>query len=605
MDHVTGRDIKSDAEKKGAKQYISFGLSAGICNRIKRLFSALRFNVNWEKPLDVYWSLGELTNRPFYELFKFDLYEFNEIPCKVKINKEDEYDVGSDIVWRLKVKDGELPDGFTKAYPKDDNSKEYIDFEYERIPLNVLQIYMKYFNALRPSDQVQSRIESVRLPENCVSVHLRPGRYWNEYGRGNRDSIAPYIDEMKKLPEDTSFFLAAANEVFAEQVRREFPGRIIELPNKDFQDAIDAVAELYLLGKTKVLLATGASTFSEVAWWLGGGKQEVKVIGDARKWSVKCPICGGDSEIKRSYTRQDCLAEYRHLYQDVPDDLETVDYEMRKCNTCGLVFANPMRPGSQNFYTWVTGHGNYYPTVRTPRWEWGEIRTYVKENHVQKLLEVGCGTGEFLDYLRQEVTIEAVGLDTTVSSYEKCIQKGLKAYNVPLEKYILDHEVQYDVVVAFHLLEHVENPLELVKGMMKLLTPGGKCMLSFPYTDSRIEKCITTANNMPPHHLTCWEFPAIQALATAVNANLEVVGPESSTVKAEVQSRLRNEYFPLYEIVSKYKMYLAALRNFRRTREIIELKKTLKDINIADHIGAESVVRRPPWFVLIVLSKRG
>ncbi len=604
MSNEKKRNTNLDIDKISNKQYISFGLSAGICNRIKKLFSALRFNVDWEKQLDVYWSQGELTNRSFYDLFKFDLYEFNEIPCKVKINKEDEYDVAEGMTWRLQIMDGEVPVGFTKAYPKDDESKEYIDFEYNRIPLNVREIYMKYFDALRPSEKVQRRMESVNLPENCVGVHLRPGRYWNEYGRGNKDSIAPYIDEMKKLPEDTSFFLAAANEVFAEQIKKEFPNRIIELPNKDFQDAIDAVAELYLLGKPKLLLATGGSTFSEVAWWLGGGKQEVKVVGDASEWDVKCPVCGGDSEIKRYYTRQDCVAEYKHLYQEVPDDLETVDYEMRKCSSCGLVFANPMKAGSQSFYTWVTGHENYYPTVQTPRWEWEEIRTYIKEKHVQRLLEVGCGTGEFLEYLKQDVTIDAIGLDTTVSSYEQCIHKGLKAYNVSLEKYILDHEEQYDVVAAFHLLEHVENPLELVKDMMKLLAPGGKCMISFPYTDSRIEKCITTANNMPPHHLTCWEFPAIQALADAVNADMEIVGPESGTVKTETWNRLRNEYFPVYENVSKYKIYLAALKNFRRTKEIIRLKKTIKNIKIADHIGAKPVERRPPWFVLIVLNKR-
>lgn len=607
MNNVTDRDIGANAEKTKVRQYISFGLSAGICNRIKKLFSALRFNVNWEKPLDVYWSQGELVNRSFYDLFKFDLYKFNEIPCKEKINKEDQYDVASHLSWRLAIKDGEVPVGFTNAYPKDDDSKEYIDFEYNRIPLNVLQIYMRYFSALRPSDQVQNRIESVSLPPNCVGVHLRPGRYWNEYGRGNKGSIASYIDEMKKMPDDTNFFLAAADEIFAEQIKREFPGRVIELPNKDFQDSTDAVAELYLLGKTKLLLATGASSFSEVAWWLGGGKQEVKIIGDVREWSVKCPICGGDSDIKRHYTRQDCLAEYKRLYQDVPDDLETVDYEMRKCNTCSLVFVNPMRPGSHSFYTWVTGHENYYPTVEGPRWEWEEIRTYVKEKSVKSLLEVGCGTGEFLEYLRQDVTIDAVGLDTTASSYEKCIQKGLKVYNVSLEKYVLYHEEKYDIVAAFHLLEHVENPLELVQGMMKLLNPGGKCMLSFPYTDSRkIEKCMTTANNLPPHHLTFWEFSAIQALAAAANADMEVFGPETSTtVKAEVLNRLKLEYFPLCEKVPGYKVFLAALRHFGRTREIKKTLKSIKSIKIADHIGAEPVKRRPPWFVLIVLSMRG
>lgn len=588
------------------KQYISFGPSAGICNRIKRLFSALRFNVNWDEPLDFYWSQGELINRAFYDLFKFDLYKFNEIPCKVKIIKEIEYDVAADIGWRLNIKKGEVPDGFTQAYPKDNESEEYIDFEYNRIPLNVFQEYVKYFDALRPSDMVQKRIEKIVLPPNCVSVHIRQGRYWNEYGRGSRDTVDLYINEMKSFSDDTFFFLASADEIVSKKVKNVFPNRVIELPDKNFEDALDAVAELYLLGKTKMLLATYGSTFSEVAWWLGGGKQQVKVIGNVTNWGIKCPICGESSKIVKSYRKEDCLKKYRHLYSSVPDELEIVDYEIRQCNDCGLIFSNPMKSGSQGFYAWVTKHENYYPTVKTPRWEWEEIRTYVKEKGVHTLLEVGCGTGEFLDYLRQDVIVDAVGLDTTELSYNACVDKGLNVYNEPLEKYILEHSEKYDLVVAFHLLEHVQNPLELVADMMELLNNGGKCMLSFPYSDTRIDKCFTTANNMPPHHLTRWEFPAIKKLADAVNADLEIVAPKANSIETDIWSDLKNEYFPIYNNakISRNRVRLEALKHWKRTKDIKKTQKTRTDIEIADHIGEKPARRRPPWFVLIVLSKK-
>lgn len=588
------------------KQYISFGPSAGICNRIKRLFSALRFNVDWNEPLDFYWSQGELTNHSFYELFRFDLFDFNEIPCTNKIYKEDQYDVASEIGWRLDVKEGELPVGFTQAFKKDKEDKEYIDFEYKRIPDQILQIYMKYFDALRPSEAVQKRIDSIKLPKNCVSVHIRQGRYWNEYSRGTRDSVNVFIDEMKKYSSDTWFFLAAADEISALRVKDAFPDRIIELPDKDYTDSIDAVAELFLLGKTKKLLATYGSTFSEVAWWLGGGKQDVEVISDEDNWGVKCPVCKGTSTILMLYPRSKCMEMYRHLYKEVPDNIEIVDYEIRKCDCCSLVFSNPMKGGSQSFYSWVTSHDNYYPTKEHPRWEWEEIRSYVKKNEIHSVLEVGAGTGEFLDYLRQEVNIEAVGLDTTRSSYEVCIKKGIKAYNESLEKYILKHNEKYDLVVAFHLLEHVENPLDLVSDMMQLLNPGGLCMLSFPYSDQRISKCFTTANNMPPHHVTRWELPAIKALAEAVSADVEIIAPEANTVDKDIWSDLRNEYFPIYDNVkvSKRKVQLEALKHYKRSRDIINTQKTRKNISIAYHIGEEGIVRRPPWFVLIVLKKR-
>ena len=106
------------------KQYISFGTSAGICNRIKRLASALRFEVDKTRPLDFYWSISDLCNHSFKELFIYEPYDVNEITCKVKVELDDAHDVGHNNGWRLVIKDGEVPSGFTKAFKKDADDKE-------------------------------------------------------------------------------------------------------------------------------------------------------------------------------------------------------------------------------------------------------------------------------------------------------------------------------------------------------------------------------------------------------------------------------------------------------------------------------------------------
>ncbi len=587
------------------KQYISFGTSAGICNRIKRLASALRFEVDKTRPLDFYWSISDLCNHSFKELFIYEPYDVNEITCKVKVELDDAHDVGHNNGWRLVIKDGEVPSGFTKAFKKDADDKEYIDFEYNRIPRNVLDAYLPFFSNLKPSAEVYKRIKSVNIPDNAVSVHVRQGRFWTEYNRGDNDSVKHYIDVMKEYSEDIVFFLAAANEVVAERIKKEFPNRIIELPNKDFDDAIDAVAELYLLGSTGELIATYGSTFSEVAWWLGGCKQKVTVIGAGDDWEIKCPICKSEADLVKEYPRKECLRMYRHLYKEVPDDLEIVDYQMYRCKKCKLVFANPLKGGSQSFYSWVTSHENYYPTKEKPRWEWEEIRKYALYNSVNSLIEVGCGTGEFLDYMQEKVNIDMVGLDTTINSYKQCIAKGHKAYNEPLEKYILRSDEKYDIAVAFHLLEHVENPLELVQDMMQLVKKGGKCMLSFPYSAEDIETCFTTSNNMPPHHVTRWSLNSIRELAEAVKANYEIVAPYANSLKADVVSDLRNEFFPLYRPEpSKKELRRAVVNNLGRSLQILKSEKNKGKIPMMDHIGGEEITRRPPWFVLVVFTHK-
>lgn len=589
-----------------SKQYISFGTSAGICNRIKRFFSALRFEIDKNEPLDFYWSRGDLTNRGFYELFEFKPYAVNEIFCTTKIHDAEKREVGTTNVWRLLVEDNELPKGFTKAFKKDKEDKEYIDFEYERIPVSVREEYLKYFKELKPSKCVRERMENgIEMPNHCVGVHIRIGRFWNEFGRGNRDGVEYYIEEMKKFSDDTLFFLASADETISARINQEFPGRIIELKNKSYTDSIDAVAELYLLGCTDTLIATYGSTFSEVAWWLGECKQKVVVVGE-HDWKLKCPVCcNEDIERIKEYPRTNILQMYNHLYWDVPEDLEAADYRICRCKNCKLVFSDPMLGGSQNFYTWVTAHPNYYPTKETPRWEWGKIRDYIIKHNISSVLEVGSGTGEFLDYVKLQSETRMVGLDTTIESFEKCKAKGHEVYAMPLERYILTSKEKYDLVVAFHLLEHVDNPLELVKDMMKLVNSNGRCMLSFPYSAVDVETCFTTANNMPPHHMTRWSLSAIEALAKEVNANYELVAPYSQSVKSEIYSDLRNEYFPIYkENVTRLQVIWEAIKHYGRTREIINSEKGKEDILLAEEIGGKAIVRRPPWFVLMILTKK-
>ena len=265
-----------------------------------------------------------------------------------------------------------------------------------------------------------------------------------------------------------------------------------------------------------------------------------------------------------------------------------------------------MKGGSWSFYSWVTYHHNYYPTKEHPRWEWGEIRSYLKNHHVTSLLEVGCGTGEFLDFLREELNIRITGLDTTTISCQKAEEKGLNVYNIPLEKYVLEHKEKYDCVTAFHLLEHVEDPLGLLKDMMRLLKPNGLCILSFPYSDNRLNQCFTTANNMPPHHVTRWEYSSIKALSDAVGASFELVGPEANAVKLDVVSDLKNEFFPVYNNaeVSDMKLFIKSVRNWRRSKNILHSQRTRENICISAHIGEEPVMRRPPWFVMVVFRKK-
>ena len=68
-------------------------------------------------------------------------------------------------------------------------------------------------------------------------------------------------------------------EEIADKFKQKYGEQIITLPNKNYNSMIDAVAELYMLGKAAKAIYSSLSTFSELAWWLCGAKQDVTIVG--------------------------------------------------------------------------------------------------------------------------------------------------------------------------------------------------------------------------------------------------------------------------------------------------------------------------------------
>src|SRR6185295_20221529 len=85
-----------------------------------------------------------------------------------------------------------------------------------------------------------------------------------------------------------------------------------------------------------------------------------------------CPICAIEARattaLSAAHIRTRLVEEFSAA---VPAALPLGDYQLRQCDTCELVFADPMRAGSGEFYRWVTSFPAYHAEAR---WEWGVLR---------------------------------------------------------------------------------------------------------------------------------------------------------------------------------------------------------------------------------------
>jgi SAM-dependent methyltransferase len=103
-----------------------------------------------------------------------------------------------------------------------------------------------------------------------------------------------------------------------------------------------------------------------------------------------------------------------------------------------------------------------------------------------RLLELGCGKGFFVE-AALAAGFDAHGVDLCADAIAAGQGRGLARRLTCADARTLDHEgawANFDLVVAWELLEHVEQPIEFLQSASQRLRPGGWIVGSTPNGDS-------------------------------------------------------------------------------------------------------------------------
>jgi methionine biosynthesis protein MetW len=95
-----------------------------------------------------------------------------------------------------------------------------------------------------------------------------------------------------------------------------------------------------------------------------------------------------------------------------------------------------------------------------------------------KVLDLGCGEGELLEWLTQNKAVDARGVEISASKVQRAIARGVSAYQGDIDEVLADYPDQaFDYVILSQTLQETRWPLKV---MCEMLRVARYAIVAFP-----------------------------------------------------------------------------------------------------------------------------
>lgn len=170
------------------------------------------------------------------------------------------------------------------------------------------------------------------------------------------------------------------------------------------------------------------------------------------------------------------------------------NFTLVSCNNCSFIFTNP-RPGQseigkyyqvENYISHTgtqTGLVNKLYHIARRFTLKQKLRLVNKLNTKGNLLDIGCGTGNFL-YVVKSDGWKVTGVEPDTDARKLAIQTC--GENIHEESFLEnDSQVKYDIITMWHVLEHVHELDKRLIQLKNLLKPNGRLIVAVPNCASK------------------------------------------------------------------------------------------------------------------------
>lgn len=194
--------------------------------------------------------------------------------------------------------------------------------------------------------------------------------------------------------------------------------------------------------------------------------------------------------------------------------IERFGRQVLQCLDCDLGYMDAFPANVEDVYSqtgYLESHEiNYLQNVDYRKKRFAMERLDIIRRHLKKapsqshLLDVGCGTGWFLEVAKEQ-GFKVSGLEIGKQLAEYTSKKlGAAIHTLALTD--LPATDVFDVITLFDVLEHVNDPRAVLKALREHLNPGGIGLLFTPNLDSVGIAILRDVSSliMPAEHLFCF-----------------------------------------------------------------------------------------------------
>lgn len=211
----------------------------------------------------------------------------------------------------------------------------------------------------------------------------------------------------------------------------------------------------------------------------------------------KCPWCGSNKAQINLWLKDEFLTKK--------------DFHICECLNCGLLYTMP-RPSkekigayykSDEYYSHQENKKGFVPRLYEAIKKINlkhKFRLASRDLPVGKLLDIGCGVGDFL-HVAENKGWQCTGVEPSEEAREIARQriKGDLLYSEDLEQLT---DQSFDLITMWHVLEHVDDLKWQVAQLQRLIKPNGRIVIAVPNYrsyDGRFYNAYWAAYDVPRH----------------------------------------------------------------------------------------------------------